>query len=269
MYTNWKRLMLTGINFLFHAWLIFESCQFGPPGLLSAFNKMRACVSLRAEAFPVETNCCSVWRPCLVNSTIYFFFITDIFTNSLPLWFCTFLGRKTKKTSIHLWKSTRTTVMKIALFLIIWPLLSARKSKNHPAPLFYRGFPIYHQFHFVLIHSMSYNTKLPLKTQALRQLLPNTLNKNRSTQAKSWFQSRHRHCLGMLLTLLLQKLTNFWWIMVKMNEDYKQSASEVAGEEQGIYHWRLTQNWYWLYCRTCPYIVIPYPAVQVIRISSW
>jgi len=30
--------------------------------------------------------------------------------------------------------------------------------------------------------------------------------------------------------------------MVKMNEDYKQSASEVAGEEQGIYHWRLTQN---------------------------
>ena len=129
--------MLAGINFLFHARLIFESCQFGPPGLLSAFNKMRACVSLRAEAFPVETNCCSVWRSCLVNSTIYFFFITDILTNSLPLWFCTFLGKKTKKTINSLVKERQNNGNENSSISFHLTAPFAQKSKIHIWPPYF------------------------------------------------------------------------------------------------------------------------------------
>jgi len=68
---------------------------------------------------------------------------------------------------------------------------------------------IYHQFHFVLLHSMPYNTKLPLKTQAIRPILPNNFTKTVNLKQNLDFRAFLCTVLGVLLPLLLPKLTNF------------------------------------------------------------
>jgi hypothetical protein len=51
---------------------------------MSAFGKMRACVSFRALALLEETSWRNLWRSFLVNSTTYYFSMTGLFTDNLP-----------------------------------------------------------------------------------------------------------------------------------------------------------------------------------------